>query len=281
LNLFDRFFATGGFRQDSYNTFGDATTYRVTGGYLIKETGTKIRTSYATGFRAPSINELFFPNFGNPNLKAEKSQSFDVGIDQEFWDKRLAVSGGYFWNRFRQLIVTTFDPVGCAPFTPFGFCAENIGSAKSQGWEGSAKLILAKGFRYMKMLDLQGQYTYTITRDLETGARLPRWPVHQGSVMLTYQPIDPLSMTATFRYVGSRFSTTGNQQRLPDFYVINFSASYDITPSLQGYVRVDNILNRHYEEVLFFGTPVRSVFGGVRVTFDLPVSKPSGSKDNS
>ena len=281
LNLFDRFFATGGFRQDSYNTFGDATTYRVTGGYLIKETGTKIRTSYATGFRAPSINELFFPNFGNPNLKAEKSQSFDVGVDQEFWDKRLTVSGGYFWNRFRQLIVTTFDPVGCAPFTPFGFCAENIGSAKSQGWEGSAKLILAKGFRYMKMLDLQGQYTYTITRDLETGARLPRWPVHQGSVMLTYQPIDPLSMTATFRYVGSRFSTTGNQQRLPDFYVINFSASYDITPSLQGYVRVDNILNRHYEEVLFFGTPVRSVFGGVRVTFDLPVSKPSGSKDNS
>jgi vitamin B12 transporter len=81
--------------------------------------------------------------------------------------------------------------------------------------------------------------------------------------------------------VGSRFNTTGNQQRLPDFYVINFSASYDITPSLQGYVRVDNILDRHYEEVLFFGTPVRSVFGGVRVTFDLPVSKSSDSKDNS
>ena len=133
----------------------------------------------------------------------------------------------------------------------------------------------------MKMLDLQGQYTYTITRDLETGARLPRWPVHQGSLVLTYQPINPLSVTATFRYVGSRFNTTGNQQPLPDFYVINFSASYDITPSLQGYVRVDNILDRHDEEVLFFGTPVRSVFGGIRVTFDLPVSKSSGSRNNS
>jgi len=233
LNLFDRFFATGGFRQDSYNSFGDATTYRVTGGYLIKDTGTKLRTSYATGFRAPAINELFFPNFGNPNLKAEKSQSFDIGIDQEFWDKRVTISGGYFWNRFRQLIVAAFDPVGCAPFTPFGFCAQNIGSAKSQGWEGSARLVLAEGIPYMKMLDLKGQYTYTITRDLETGARLPRWPVHQGSLVLTYQPINPLSFTTTFRYVGSRFNTTGDQQPLPDFYVMNFSASYDITSSMQ------------------------------------------------
>lgn len=281
LNLFDRFFATGGFRQDSYNSFGDATTYRVTGGYLLKETGTKLRTSYATGFRAPSINELFFPNFGNPNLKPEKSQSFDIGIDQTFWDKRVALSGGYFWNRYRQLIVTAFDPAGCASLSPFGFCAQNLGSAKSQGWEGSAKLVLAEGLPYMKLLDLQGQYTYTITRDLETGARLPRWPVHQGSVVLTYQPINPLSVTTTFRYVGSRYNTTGDQQRLPDFYVINFSASYDITPSLQGYVRVDNILNRHYEEVLYLGTPVRSVFGGIRVTFDLPVSKSSSSTDNT
>jgi len=280
LNLFDRFFATGGFRQDSYSSFGDATTYRVTGGYLIKETGTKLRTSYATGFRAPTINELFFPNFGNPNLKPEKSQSFDIGIDQQFWGNRVTVSGGYFWNRYRQLIVTAFDPVGCAPFTTFGFCAQNIGSAKTQGWEGSARVVLAEELPFMKLLDLQGQYTYTITRDLETGARLPRWPVHQGSVVLTYQPINPLNVTTTFRYVGSRFNSTGDQQPLPDFYVINLAASYDITPSLQGYVRVDNILNRHYEEVLYFGTPVRSVFGGVRVTFDFPVPNGSSSKES-
>ena len=106
LNLLDRFFATGGFRQDSHNTFGDATTYRVTGAYLLKETNTKIRSTYATGFRAPDINELYFPNFGNPELKAEKSQSWDVGIDQQFFEKRMTLSVGYFWNRFRQLIAT-------------------------------------------------------------------------------------------------------------------------------------------------------------------------------
>jgi vitamin B12 transporter len=273
LNLWDRLFATAGFRQEAHNTFGDATTYRVTGGYLLKETGTKIRGSYATGFRAPSINESFFPNFGNPNLKPEKNQALDVGIDQHLFGERLTVGVGYFWNRYRQLIATTFDPVGCAGLSPFGFCAQNIGSAKSQGWEANTRLILAEGLPFMKLLDIQGQYTYTITRDLETGARLPRWPVHQGSLVLTYQPHDPLILTATFRYVGSRFNTTGNQQPMPDFHVINVAASYQFTPSVQGYVRVDNLLDRQYEEILVFGTPVRSVFGGVRVSFDVPVGR--------
>lgn len=278
LNLFERFFATAGFRQDSTNTFGDATTYRVTGGYLLKETGTKIRSSYATGFRAPDINELFFPNFGNPELKPEKSQSFDVGVDQQFWGSRAKLSVGYFWNRFRQLITTANDPVGCAPFTTFGFCAQNVGSARSQGWEVNGHMVLAEELPYMKLLDVGGQYTYTNTRDLNTGDRLPRWPVHQGSVVVTYKPLDPLTATTTFRYVGKRFNTTGNQQSLPDFYVINLAASYDITPSLQGYVRVENLLDKKYEEVLFFGTPVRSVYGGIRVKFDLPVSTASASK---
>ncbi len=275
LNVFDRFFATAGFRQDSTNTAGDATTYRVTGAYLLKETGTKIRGSYATGFRAPDINELFFPNFGNPNLKPEKSQSLDVGVDQKFFGDRATLSVGYFWNRYRELITSVFDPVGCAGLSPFGFCAQNVGSAKSQGWEVNGNLVLAEESRFMKLLDVSGQYTYTITRDLETAARLPLSPVHQGSVVLTYKPIDPLTVTTTFRYVGSRFNTTGNQQALPDFHVINMAASFDFTPSIQGYVRVENLLDRDYEERLFFGTPVRSVYGGIRVNFDVPVGAKS------
>lgn len=271
LNLWDRLFATAGVRQESHNAAGDATTYRVTGGYLVKETGTKLRASYATGFRAPNINELFFPDFGNPNLQPEKSQSLDVGIDQAFFEKRLTFSVGYFWNRFRQLITPVFDPVGCAGFTTFGFCAQNIGSTKTQGWETGLKWVVIQDKPFMKQLDLQGQYTYTLTRDLETGARLPRWPVHQGSATISYQPIAPLMITLSLRYVGSRFNTTGNREPLPDFHILNVAASYNFTPAIQGYVRADNLLNRNYEEVLYFGTPVRSVFGGIRVNFDIPV----------
>ena len=56
LNLWERLFGTAGIRQDEYNVFGSATTYRATAGYLLKETGTKLRGSYGPGFgRQPSM----------------------------------------------------------------------------------------------------------------------------------------------------------------------------------------------------------------------------------
>ena len=75
-----------------------------------------------------------------PLFDQKKAKNFDVAIDQSFFQKRVTVSVGYFWNRFRQLITTVFDPVGCAPFSPFGFCAQNFGSAKTQGWEANTKI---------------------------------------------------------------------------------------------------------------------------------------------
>ncbi|MCA9471667.1 MAG: TonB-dependent receptor [Nitrospirales bacterium] len=279
VKLFDRLFGTAGFRQDSHNTAGSKTTYRFTGGYLLKETGTKVRGSYATGFRTPDINELYFPNFGNPTLVPETSKNFDVAVDQTFLNKRVTISAGYFWSRYKQLIVTAFDPVGCAPFTIFGFCAQNVGKARAKGVETSLKILLIRELPFLKRLDFDGQYTYTSTRDLETGTRLARWPVHQASATLTYQPVEPLRVTGTFRYVGSRFSTTGNQSPLPHFYLFNLAATYQVNSHLEVYTRVENLADRKYEEVLFFGTPGRSIWGGVRVNFEIPVSSESDTNE--
>ena len=73
------------------------------------------------------------------------------------------------------------------------------------------------------------------------------------------------------RYVGERFSKTGNLDPTPSFVVWNLSASYDVTKQVQAYVRFDNLFNEKYEEILFFGTPIRSIFGGVRINYDLPL----------
>jgi len=272
LNLLDRVFATGGFRQDSYNLFGDATTWRVTGGYLLKETGTKLRSSYGTGFRAPTFNELFFPNFGNPDLQPEKSQSWDIAVEQNLFHQQLFLSAGYFWNRFDNLILAVFDPVGCDPIiSEFSFCAQNIGSANSKGVEANFKFTLPSTHPYLKLLALQGQYTYTLTKDLDTGARLPRWPVNAASALLTYQPIDPIVTTVAFRYVGTRFNTTGDRQPMPQFTVWDFSFNWQVNKNVLAYTRVDNIFDRKYEEILNFGVPVRSIYFGIRANFDVPV----------
>jgi vitamin B12 transporter len=275
LNLWDRLFATAGVRQDEYNVFGSATTYRLTGGYLLKETGTKIRGSYATGFRAPDINSLFFPfNYGNPNLQPEKSQGLDAAIEQSLPNDRGTISVGYFWTRYRNLILPTTSAALCG--SSFGFannCAENIGLAKAQGFEATVRLKLYRDEPWIKSLDLLVHYTYTDTDDFSTSqvARLPRWPRNQWSTILSYQAIEGLRANLEGRYVGQRFNNVGNSNSIPSFLVWNVSASYDVTKQIQAYVRADNIFNENYEEVLYFGTPIRSVFGGVRINYDVPL----------
>jgi len=272
LNLWDRVFGTAGIRQDEYNVFGSATTYRLTGGYLHKETGTKLRGSYGTGFRAPTINQLFFPDFGNPNLKPEKSKSMDVALEQYLFNDRVFLSAGYFWNRYQNLILSVFDPVGCG-FTTFGFCAQNIGASRAEGIEASAKLQLVRDKPWVKSLDLQFQYTYTSTENLTNNVdtRLPQWPLHQWSTILSYQPVESFRANLEGRYAGQRFNDVSNLQSVPSFYVFNASATYNVNKTIQVYGRADNIFNQKYEEVLFFGTPIRSIFGGVRVNFDVPL----------
>lgn len=276
VNVLDRLFGTAGVRHDSFNTFGDATTYRVTGGYLLKETNTKFRASYATGFRAPTINELFFPDFGNPNVLPEKSQSFDVGVDQSFFEDRVKISGGYYWNRFRNLIQTIQNATICG-IGAFGanFCPVNVAKAKSQGWEWQIDAVLIQDKPWVKRLEIRGQYTMTLTRDLTTTRRLNRWPIDQASLSVFYQPIDPLNVIIDFRFVGSQFNLAStaqdDSQRVGSFEVVNMTVNYDISKNFEAYVRVDNMFDEEYEEILFFGTPGRSIFSGVRVNFELPV----------
>jgi vitamin B12 transporter len=273
LNFWDRVFGTAGIRQDEYNVFGSATTYRVTGGYLHQETGTKLRGSYSTGFRAPTINQLFFPGFGNPNLQPEKSQALDAAIEQALPGDRGSISIGYFWTRYRNLILSVFDPAVCTAPGSFGFCAQNVGLARAEGVEVTTKLKLYRDGRWIKNLDLHIQYTYAATRDISSGSdsRLPKWPLHQISTVISYQPVEGLLANLEGRYVGERFGNVGNSNATPSFVVWNFSASYDVTKYMQAYLRLDNIFNEKYEETLFFGTPIRSIFGGVRFNYDLPL----------
>ena len=102
--------------------------------------------------------------------------------------------------------------------------------------------------------------------------RLPQWPLNQWSAILSYQPIEAVAgEPGRLASLDSGSTILSNDDSLPHFYVWNASFSYDVNKTVQIYGRADNIFNRKYEEVLFFGTPIRSVFGGVRVNFDMPL----------
>ena len=100
-----------------------------------------------------------------------------------------------------------------------------------------------------------------------TTKRLVRWPVDQASVGVGYQPIDSVRVNVDYRLVGARNNDANNSrgQKQGSFGVVNVSATYDVAKHLQVFGRIDNLFNQAYEEILFFGTPTRSVYGGITV----------------
>src|SRR5262249_50544775 len=71
IRLWDRFFVTGGIRYEDNDTFGGSVTGRVAAAVVVKETGTTVRGAWGQGFRAPTVDDLLFPGFGNQALKPE------------------------------------------------------------------------------------------------------------------------------------------------------------------------------------------------------------------
>ncbi|VAX29809.1 Outer membrane vitamin B12 receptor BtuB [hydrothermal vent metagenome] len=244
-----------GFRLDDNSQFGEKKTYKTELAYLHDATNSKIRATYGTGFHAPTLNDLYFPNFGNPNLKPEESRSFEFGFEQKLMGDALQLTATYFHTRFDELIVFVFDP------NTFIGQPENVQKAKIEGWE------LGGVWRISKKITLSLDYTLTDTQNKNTGDELARRPKHKGSGTLTLKPIQALSVSLDFRYVGKRFNDTANNIRMNDYTVVNLATRYDFTKTLQGFARIENLLNRDYQEVNGFATAGFSGFGGMQVSF--------------
>src|SRR5262249_3477330 len=98
--LAKRFFLVANVRDDINDQFGGHGTYRIAPAVIVPVTETKLKASYGTGFKAPSLSELYqnFPDFnffGNPNLKPEQSTGYDAGFEQPLFDDRVRFGATY------------------------------------------------------------------------------------------------------------------------------------------------------------------------------------------
>lgn len=251
-----------GVRYDDNNRFGKEKTYKAEVAYRIEPTGTKIRAAHGTGFHGPTLNDLFFPGFGNPNLKPEKSSSVEAGIEQQLWGKRLRLGVTYFQTRIEDLIQFVSDPVACvAPFAPFNFCPVNVNQAKVIGTE------LEISVAPVESVTFSANYTFTAAENANTGAELARRPRHKASVVLTLHPLQDLNLQLDVRYIGRRFNDPANTLPLGEYTLVNLAGSYDITPKAQVFARIENLFDREYEEVSGYQTAGISAYGGVKITF--------------
>ena len=256
-----------GLRLDDNRQFGTAWTPSFSAAYLFQEIGTRLKASYAKGFKAPTLNELFFPAalgcpaFGNPNLGPEKSWEVNFGVEQNVISDRVKVTGTYFHRNVNNLIEG--QPI---PGDPFCFRAENVGHARFNGVEWTL------GIKIFAPLTLNANYTY-LNWTTEDGT-LPRRPHNQGNVILNYLQ-DALNINLIANIVGRRddfraASPFGNIVA-PGYVIVNLASSYTLPwrfsfakeISLIG--KIQNLFNKKYEQADGFRAPPLNFLLGFQV----------------
>lgn len=261
-------------RRDDYDAFDDATTWRAAAGWTFAGTGTRVRTGYATGQKAPTFTERFgfFPNqfVGNPDLEPESSRGWEAGVDQPLLDRRVLFTATYF----RATLEDEIDGIAnCDPDT-FVCTAVNLGGeSRRRGLETGITASVTPAIR------IAASYTYTDSRqpaggsgELVSEVRRPR---HAGSANLAYQLVGGRAELSTnAAYVGSRtdvfFDPAGSTPETVDlgaYWLVDVTAAWKLTPQLTAYARVENLLDEDYEDVFGFNTPGLGAYAGLRAGF--------------
>jgi vitamin B12 transporter len=212
-----------------------------------------------TGFKSPSLYQLYAPGtvlgpIGNERLKPEECTGWDIGIDQRFFSGRLVAGATSFRNDYRNLIDFSFDE---------GYI--NIGKAGTRGVEiyGEA--------RPSENLELRAGYTRLEAKDLDSGADLLRRPKDKLSASLNYDFFKRWALNLSLVYVGKRTDKDYTAWPYPDvilsaFTLLEGSLSFTLSPQLQVFCRLDNMLDQQYELVYGYGTPRLSGSLGIKIS---------------
>ncbi len=249
---YERLTVDSGVRHDHNSQFGGKTTYNIGASYEILPRFT-VRSSFATGFRAPTFNDLYYPAFpgspppSNPDLKPEKSRSYEVGVN---WHASAATSIDLALYQTRLADAITLD----ANYTPV-----NTGHAKVTGFEAELSHRFNERWNGKVSIDVRDP------KNRDTGKYLANSDRFKMAGELTYTPTERLSLTGRILYGASRYSDPDNAIRLPDYVTADFTALYALDDRSRFRLSVENIFDEQYETVYGYRAPGR--------TFDLSFTR--------
>ncbi|MCI0431534.1 MAG: TonB-dependent receptor, partial [Rhodospirillales bacterium] len=254
--FWNRLVGAVGARLDRHSEFGTEVTWRVAPAYLIEETGTKLKASYGTGFKAPSLEDLFGGDgvfvVGNPDLQPEESRGWDAGFEQRLFGDRLAFGSTYFYNKIDNLIAIDFNVFPDQP--------ENVDEAKTWGLESFIAIQPLEG------VAIRLDHTWLKTEDENTGEDLVRRPRHKLNLDVAFTPVDAVTLTLGVLYVGKRddFDAVTFERIEEDGYtVFTVAASWQVLENLRLFGRVENLLDEDYENPNGFDQPGLGAFVGL------------------
>jgi vitamin B12 transporter len=252
------FFLTSGIRLDSHSQSGHSITYRIAPAFFIQHTNTKLKATYGTGFKSPSLYQLYAPGnvwgpIGNENLKPEETTSWDMGIEQDFWAGKIRLGGTYFSSRFENLMEYDYTQ---------GYI--NIAKASSKGVEFVLEFAPAEN------LALSASYSHIVAKDQNTGEALLRRPKDKFTANLNFRFLAKGRFVLSLTHLGARddqewIDWISTRVQMDPFTLLNAVISWDILPNIQLYLRMDNILDQQYELIKGYGTPGLSAYGGFKI----------------
>ncbi|MFM6927087.1 MAG: TonB-dependent receptor domain-containing protein, partial [Bdellovibrio sp.] len=225
----------------------NATSKRISIGRRLFGEKTILRMTYGTGFKHPSLFQLY-SSFGNTTLESESSQSFDLSWEQSLTTS-LKGTIDYFRNTYKNLI--DFDTATSKYM--------NVSAADTDGVEvqGQFEPVSGNGVRAV--------YTYLHTHDETTGQRLLR-RAQNSATLIAYVQAQKFSGAVQYRYVGDREDidpVSYARVKNPSYDVVHLQANYQLVDSFKISMRIQNLLDRQYEEILGYGTAGRSFYIGL------------------
>ncbi|NTW68797.1 MAG: TonB-dependent receptor [Chlorobiaceae bacterium] len=243
----------GGVRYEQIGKFGSRMTFRVAPSCSFNNTSVKF--SYGSGFRAPSLYELYSP-YGHEALKAETSSGWDAGVDQRITE-RFKFGSTWFTMHYDDRIA--FD------LTAYKY-AQASGLTKTSGVENYAE------WKPLDHIFLMLNYTYTHTED-PSGIELPRRPKNKVGLLGSWTFSKNSKISTNLQWVGSRKDAgardaLGNKTgTLSGYCLVNIAGSCSPMSQLELYGRIDNLFDRFYEESWGYATAGRSAYAGLKYKF--------------
>ncbi|GAA0609350.1 TonB-dependent receptor plug domain-containing protein [Paenochrobactrum glaciei] len=245
-----------GLRYDHNQQFGDKVTYNIGASYEVVQ-DLILRSSYATGFRAPTFNDLYYPYSGNPDLKAEKSGSFEIGLNWQA-SQQTSFDLALYQNDVKDQIAWAPDPVTNV-WHPF-----NIQKARIRGVEATVAHQFNDEWAVKASIDLRDPINRS---DANYGNYLPNRDRFKATGEISYRPDEKLDLTARVLYGSSRYSDEANKNKLDSYITADFVALYAFDQQSQIKFSVENIFDKQYETAKGYRMPGRTMSLGFTRSF--------------
>ena len=249
-----------GYRFNYHSEYGSNSTFSVAPAYQLTDQ-VRAFASYTTGFKVPTLFQLYDIRYGNQTLQPQRSRTVELGGEVYADHGDITAQATYFRRHIQDVVL----------FTPIGYI--NQDEQDGQGVELQAAWQIGDQWR------ISAQYTYldgeTTTRGSQeqdsTFSNLLRRPRHSLSATVRYQPVAKLKLSVQAQYQGERsdlafdpVTFAPSEVVLKGFVLLNAHAGYQLTPSLTFFADVRNLTNADYTEVYGFNTLDVNLQAGVQ-----------------